>query len=291
LTDAGGDTVANVPQTAAVTLPNGTVSWEADMLTKVGHGAGVDQQGNPGNTGISVQSSDGLEAVSFSIFPDHSLQVGSTVNGVFQGWRRVGTAPTGNHRGAEEELWHNYAIQRDFDGTFSLYFDGRQLSRGIQAGPPDAWANGLGSGLLFTESPLDDRHTSTVFDGVRAWGYGNGPHAPGGSGGDSSARLPANDFAATASFDLSRAASVPAQAMARTNDAPAALAATTDNRVVRLSGPPAGRADRDDLSSGTSSIAGTSSDQGAGDTAASENRDSTRTQDSDLVGAADIAGR
>jgi hypothetical protein len=66
LTDSGGDTVANVPQTATVNLPAGANSWQADLITKEGRGAGVDQQGNPGISGISVQSAGGSNAVLFS---------------------------------------------------------------------------------------------------------------------------------------------------------------------------------------------------------------------------------
>jgi hypothetical protein len=288
LTDAGGDTVANVPQTATVTLPNGTVGWQSDLLTKEGHGAGVDEQGNPGISGISVQSSDGMQAVSFSVFADHSLQVGTTVNGVFQGWSRVGTAPTGMYHGAEEELWHTYGILRDFDGTFSVYFDGQRLHSGIHAGPPNAWANGLGSGLLFTLSPLDDRHLSTSFDSVRAWGSGDGPHTPGGSGGDAPGRFPSNDFAGAANFDLSRAASAPAQGMVRTAGVPAELSSMTDDGGVRLSWSRSVPADRSTSEQGTSSsptLIGRVTDAAI----STERGESHRPRDFDEVGAANVS--
>jgi hypothetical protein len=174
-TDAGGDTVANVPQTATFTLPTGANSWQADLKTLQGHGAGVDTQGNPGNTGIAVVSADGNNAVYFSIFDNNALKVGTTVNGVFQGWTQVGTAPTASHPGGPEELWHTYQINLNSDSTFSVVFDGNVLKSGISAGSADAWADGIGSGTLFTQSSLDNRHLSTTFDNVRAWGSVAGP--------------------------------------------------------------------------------------------------------------------
>jgi hypothetical protein len=170
LTDAGGDTVANVPQTATVVLPPGAVSWQADLLSKVGYGAGVDQQGNPGITGISVQSADGLNAVFFSKFNNLQLNVGKTVNGVFLGWTPIGTEPRINHPSGPELLVHTYQIQLDAGGTFSVLFDGTVLTSSISAGPPSAWDAGIGSGSLFTLSSLNDRHLSAYFDNVRALG-------------------------------------------------------------------------------------------------------------------------
>jgi hypothetical protein len=169
LTDAGGDTVANIPQTASVVLPAGTGSWQADMVTREGYGAGVDNQGNPGFSGVFVQSTDGLNAVTLSTFADFSVNVGTTVNGIFQGWTPVGKADPVYHHGAPEMLWHTYDIQLQSDGTFSVLFDGQVLKSGINAGAPSAWAGGIGTGNLFTESPLDDRHLSTNFDKVRAF--------------------------------------------------------------------------------------------------------------------------
>jgi hypothetical protein len=169
LTDAGGDTVANVPQTATVVLPAGTGSWQADMVTREGYGAGSDSHGNPGISGIFVQTTDGLNAVTLSTFADFSVNVGTTVNGVFQGWTPVGRANPVYHHGAPEMLWHTYDIQLAGDGTFSVLFDGQVLKSGIHAGSPSAWADGIGTGNLFTEAPLDDRHLSTSFDNVRAF--------------------------------------------------------------------------------------------------------------------------
>jgi hypothetical protein len=182
LTDAGGDTVANVPQTATVVLPAGAGSWQADLLTKEGYGAGVDQQGNPGISGLFVQSTDGLNGVAFSVFDDFSVNVDTRVNGVWQGWTRVGSADPVYHNGRPEMLWHTYDIQLAGDGTFSALFDGRVLRSGISAGPPSAWADGIGTGTLFTRSTLDDRHLSTSFDNVRAFGLAGTPPAGTGSG-------------------------------------------------------------------------------------------------------------
>src|SRR5262249_35935249 len=81
-----------------------------------------------------------------------------------------------------EMLWHTYDIQRDGDGTFSLLFDGQVLRSGISAGPPSAWADGIGTGTLFTQSTLNDRHLSTFFDNVRVLGLAGAPPAGTGSG-------------------------------------------------------------------------------------------------------------
>ena len=181
LTDAGGDTVANVPQTASVVLPAGAGSWQADLRTREGFGAGVDSQGNPGISGLAVRSTDGQNGVVFSVFADFSVNVGTAVNGVWQGWTRVGRADPVYHHGAPEMLWHTYDIQLDGDGTFSVLFDGQTLRSGISAGPPSAWADGLGTGALFTRSTLDDRHLSTSFDNVRVFGLAGAPRAGTGS--------------------------------------------------------------------------------------------------------------
>jgi hypothetical protein len=206
LTDAGGDTVANVAQTATVALPAGAISWQADLLTKEGHGAGVDQQGNPGISGLFVQSPNGSSAVYFSVFDNNSLNVGTTVNGVWQGWTRVGTAPTVMHAGGPEMLWHTYQIQLDAGGTFSVYFDGNALRSGISAGQPSAWAGGIGSGTLFTQSNLDERHLSTYFDGVWAFGA-DAPRTPAGPGGARQVSFPWNDAARATSYNLYQAPS------------------------------------------------------------------------------------
>jgi hypothetical protein len=169
LTDAQGDTVANVPQTATVVLPAGVGSWQADLLTKEGYGAPVDPQGNPGISGIYVQSTDGNNAVWLSVFADFSVNFGTTVNGAFQGWTRVGMANPVFHHGAPEMLWHTYGVQLDAGATFSVILDGMVLRSGISAGPSSAWADGIGTGNLFTESNLDKRHLSTFFDNVRAY--------------------------------------------------------------------------------------------------------------------------
>src|SRR5262249_29970106 len=116
LTDAQGDTVANIPQTATVVLPAGAGSWQADMLTKLGYGAPVDIQGNPGIAGIYVQSSDGANAVWLGVFPGFPVYLGTTVNGAFQGWTRVGTADTIHHPSGPEMVWHTYNIQLDSGG-------------------------------------------------------------------------------------------------------------------------------------------------------------------------------
>jgi hypothetical protein len=285
LTDAGGDTVANVTQSATVALPNGSVSWQADLLTKEGHGAGVDERGNPGISGTGVQSLDGLQAVYFSVFADHSLQLGTTVNGVWQGWSRVGTAPTASHRGGEEELWHTYQIRLDSGGTFSLIFDGRMLRSGVHAGPPEAWAGGISSGALFTQSPLDDRHLSTSFDNVRVLGRTDGPHIPGGPG-----HLPSNDFTGAASFDLWRAASAPVQALARSPAAPAEPSPTMGDGTIRLSWSPSARADRDDIDQGSSGgrmVIG----RGIRDTTSTGSGESNRTREFDQVSAGNGTGR
>jgi hypothetical protein len=176
LTDAKGDTVANVPQTATVALPAGAGSWQADLLTKEGYGAAVDRQGNPGISGISVQSGDGANAVLFSVFPDFTVNVGTTVQGVWQGWARVGRADPVMHRGGPEMLWHSYDIQLDAGGTFSAIFDGRVLRSGIGAGPASAWADGIGTGTLFTLSNLNERHLSTFFDNVRSFELAGAPN-------------------------------------------------------------------------------------------------------------------
>jgi hypothetical protein len=201
LTDAGGDTAANLAQTATVALPAGTGTWQADLLTKEGHGAGIDTQGNPGISGISVQSADGLNEVWFSIFDNNSLNVGTVVGGAWQGWTRVGTAPTISHPSGPELLPHTYQIRLDSAGTFSLIFDGAVLSSGISAGPAPAWANGIGTGTLFTWSNLDDRHLSTSFDNVRALGLaGGGPRAA--TGGDAPVNLSWKISAGATSFNI-----------------------------------------------------------------------------------------
>ena len=208
LTDSGGDTVAGVPQTATVALPASAVSWQADLITKEGRGAGIDQQGNPGISGISVQSPDGANAVSFSIFVDNSLNVGTTVNGVFQGWTRVGTAPTIAHAGGTELLWHRYQIQLDSDGTFSVLFDGNVRRSGVSAGPASSWADGIGAGTLFTQSNLDDRHLSSSFDNVRALGLGGPPTPAPSAGGITRVRPPFTYSAVVASYQIYPAVSV-----------------------------------------------------------------------------------
>jgi hypothetical protein len=178
LTDAQGDTVANTPQTATAALPAGTVTWQADLLTKEGHGAAVDTQGNPGNSGIYVESTDNLNDVYFSVFDNYTLNFSTRINGVRGGWHQVGIAYPVQHRGGPELLQHTYQIRLDANGTFSVLFDGTVLSSNISAGPASAWADGIGSGTLFTLSPLDNRHLSTSFDNVRALGAGGAPHAP-----------------------------------------------------------------------------------------------------------------
>jgi hypothetical protein len=132
----------------------------------------------------SVQSTDGTDAVYLSIFDNNSVNVGATVNGVWQGWTRVGTAPTISHAGGPEILWHTYQIRLDSDGTFSALFDGNVLRSGISAGPASAWNGGIGTGTLFTQSNLDDRHLSTSFDNVQALGLTAAPHTLAGTGGD-----------------------------------------------------------------------------------------------------------
>jgi hypothetical protein len=201
LTDAGGDTVANVPQTATVALPAGTSSWQADLLTKEGHGAGVDAQGNPGISGISVASAGGANAVFFGVLDDNTVNVGAIVGGVWQGWTVVGTAPTADHPGGPEMLWHTYQIRLDADGTFSTLFDGNVLDDGVSAGPASAWTGGIATGGLFTQSNLDDRHLSTYFDNVRAWAPAGGPNAPASTGGDAQASLPWNAVAIAISYN------------------------------------------------------------------------------------------
>jgi hypothetical protein len=178
LTDATGDTVANVPQTATVALPAGAGSWQADLLTKEGYGAATDEQGNPGISGLSVQSTDGLNAVFFSVFDNFTVNVGTTVNGVFQGYTRVGVAAPFMHPSGPEMLWHTYDIRLDPDGTFSVLFDGNALASGINAGPASAWTDGIGMGTLFTMSNLDDRHLSTFFDNVRSFGLSGAADLP-----------------------------------------------------------------------------------------------------------------
>jgi hypothetical protein len=174
LTDSGGDTVAGVAQTAMLALPGGTASWQADLRTREGtapHAAAVDLQGNPGVSGISVRSGDGLNEVLLFVEDDNpsswpagnypvSLFMGVTVNGVWQASTQVGTATP--------FTWHTYQIRLDADGTFAVLLDGHVLSSGISAGPASAWAGGLGWGTLFTQSDLDNRHLSTAFDNVRA---------------------------------------------------------------------------------------------------------------------------
>ena len=178
LTDAQGDTTAGVPQTAALALPAGAFSWQANLLTKEGYAAGVDQQGNPGISGISVQSADGLNGVTLSVFADFSVNVAVTVNGMQQSWTRVGVAAPRVQRGGPEMLWHTYNIQLDAGGTFSVLLDGNVLRSGISAGPADAWADGIGSGTLFTLSNLDSRHLSTSFDNVRVFGLADAARIP-----------------------------------------------------------------------------------------------------------------
>jgi hypothetical protein len=141
----------------------------------------VDEQGNPGISGISVQSADGLNGVSFSVFADFSVNVAVTVNGMQQPWQRVGIAAPFMHRGGPEMLWHTYNIQLDADGTFTVLLDGNVLRSGISAGPASAWADGIGSGTLFTLSSLDSRHLSTSFDNVRVFGLADAPHTPAGT--------------------------------------------------------------------------------------------------------------
>jgi hypothetical protein len=204
LTDAGGDTVANVTQAATVVLPSGTVAWQAQLLTKEGHAAPVDPQGNPGISGIYIQSTDGLNAVWFGVFPDDTVNVGTVVGGTWQDWTQVGTAPTISHPAGVELLWHTYQIRLDSGGTFSLLFDGDVLRSGISAGPASAWAGGVGTGALFTWSNLDDRHLSTAFDNVRAFGPAD---SPGGGGGGGQGNLSGNDSADAAGYYLYRAAS------------------------------------------------------------------------------------
>jgi hypothetical protein len=170
LTDSAGDTVAGVAQTATVVLPAGTVSWQADMLTKENHGAAVDSLGNPGISGISVQSADGLDSVVLGLFGDYTINVGTTVDGVWKGWTQIGTVSPVAHPAGVEPLWHTYEIRLDADATFSVLSDGTMLRSGIDAGLASGWGGGIGMGSLFTMSNLDDRHLSTRFDRVRALG-------------------------------------------------------------------------------------------------------------------------
>src|SRR5262249_47244874 len=130
LTDAGGDTVADVAQTATVVLPAGAVSWQADLRTREGwapHAAPVDTLGNPGISGVPVRSRTGLNEVFFSVFDDNpqswppgkypvTLRVGTTVNGAWQGWTDVGTATP--------SISHTYQIRLEANGTFSVLLDG-----------------------------------------------------------------------------------------------------------------------------------------------------------------------
>jgi hypothetical protein len=206
LTDAKGDTVAHVPQTATVALPTGVVAWQADLLSKAGNGAAIDRQGNHGISGIVVQSPDGLNAVFFNISDSYTLNLGTTVNGVFQGWTRIGVAPFVPHRGGPEFVPHTYQIFLDSNGTFSLVFDGNVLRSGISAGPASAWANGIGTGTLFTQAELDERHLSTYFDNVRAFGVAGANH-PAGTGAEAYLRLLANISAPPLSYHIYRAAS------------------------------------------------------------------------------------
>jgi hypothetical protein len=238
LTDAQGDTVANVPQTATVTLPGGTGTWQADLLTREGYGAAVDHQGNHGISGLSVQSSDGLNAVFFSVFDNFTLNVGTTVNGVWQGWTQVGIAAPVMHAGGPEMLWHTYDIRLDADSTFSVLFDGDTLSSGISAGPRSAWSGGIGTGTLFTEATLDDRHLSTFFDNVRAFELGSGPNTLEGTAGRGtliSTGISSTTFAgfgAVTSTEESLAARevfTLAPAMVWTSVAPAELTASAGN--------------------------------------------------------------
>jgi hypothetical protein len=224
LTDSGGDTVANVPQTATVALPAGAVTWQADLLTKEGHAAGVDQQGNPGISGISVGSTDNTNAVYFSIFDNNGLNVGTTVNGVWQGWTRIGTAQPVMHAGGPEFLWHTYQIRLDSDGTFSLLFDGNLLSSGISAGPPSTWAGGIGGGTLFTQSNLDNRHLSTSFDNVQALGLDGAPHTRAGTGGGAEPSILGNAYISAIGYNFPRAASSGSETLIATAIPPAASA-------------------------------------------------------------------
>jgi hypothetical protein len=199
------------------------------------------------------------------------------VGGAWQGWTRVGTAPTVSHPGGPELLRHAYQIRLDADGRFSVLFDGNMLRGGISAGPASAWADGIGTGTLFTLSNLDDRHLSTAFDGVRAFGLTDSPNPPGGGG--ARAGRPGNDSAGAISPDLDRAADVgrgngtayfsqvtaanpagergpangapaPPRAAVSAPDAPADLSATAADGHARLPQTPSPRAARRNVPQG-----------------------------------------
>jgi hypothetical protein len=97
------------------------------------------------------------------------------------------------------------------------------LRGGISAGPASAWAGGIGTGTLFTLSNLDDRHLSTAFDSVRAFGLTDSPNPPGGGGGGAHFSLPGNDAAAISS-SLYRAANGGREALPATGFTPMAFA-------------------------------------------------------------------
>jgi hypothetical protein len=251
LTDSGGDTVAGVAQTATVALPAGAASWQADLLTKEGHGAGVDPQGNPGISGIFVQSPDGANAVYFSIFDNYTLNVGTTVNGVWQGWTRIGIAPPVAHRGGVEPLWHRYQIQLDSGGAFSLLFDGAVLASGVSAGPASAWESGIGTGTLFTQSNLDDRHLSTHFDNVLALALADTPKTAAGIAEEAAAMALANFALSNGTIYSQQVPAVPAAgesipANEFSSTAPAMdwvpAAAMAGDGQVHLSWPPSAQA-------------------------------------------------
>jgi hypothetical protein len=224
LTDSGGDTVAGAEQTATLTLPSGAASLQADLLTKEGHGAAVDQQGNPGTSGIFIQSADGSSAVYFAVSDDYTLNVGTAVGGVWQGWTQVGTAPTVMHAYGVELLRHTYQIRLDSGGTFSVLFDGNVLGSGISAGPASAWAGGIAAGSLFTNSYLDERHLSTSFDNVRVFGFAAAPMTSPDTTGTARLSLPGQDSGSATSFNLYQAAGSGNESLISTSIASTALA-------------------------------------------------------------------
>src|SRR5262249_40384544 len=99
-----------------------------------------------------------------------TLVVGTTINGVFQGWQTVGSADEPLVSDSVSPSWHTYQIRLHAGGTFSVLRDGTRLQSGISARAASAWTGGIGSGSLFNQSPVSDGHLSTFFDNVRAFG-------------------------------------------------------------------------------------------------------------------------
>jgi hypothetical protein len=138
-------------QTAAVTLPAGATSWQADMAA-----------GSGAQSGMAVVSANGQDTLYFFTDGSGHLFYSRVVSGVYQGGTVLGNI--------DATVMHTYQIRADSGGTFSVLLDGTVQASGLAVGPAADWSAGIGQGQLFTQGGQAGLMLGTRFDNVIATG-------------------------------------------------------------------------------------------------------------------------